>query len=85
MKKRIYLMMTLLAAVMTVSYAQTRITVAQGDNLITKVAEASSGDTIAIEPGFHVAQYANILVDKSLAFISTDKSVKPQVFRNNFV
>jgi len=72
------------AALASAGIAQNTITVVEGDDLITKVAEAADGDTIAIQPGFHVAHYDNVLVNKSLSFISTDKNVKPLVFIKQF-
>jgi hypothetical protein len=84
MKRKYYALMFILATLVVAGTAQTRITLEEGDDLITVIADANAGDTIAIEPGFHVASYSNVLVEKSIAIISTDKDVKPNVYIKQF-
>lgn len=80
MKKNIYLLLGFMLAFYAGGNAQTRITVNQGDNLVTAIAGAASGDTIAIGPGWHKASYSTPIIDKSLSFIAVDPKVKPRVF-----
>jgi hypothetical protein len=80
MKRVIYLILLIVLAVYAGVNAQTRITVNQGDNLITAIAGAASGDTIAIGPGYHKASYTTPIINKSLAFIAVNPKVKPRVY-----
>lgn len=84
MKKMYYTLLLILATTIVAVNAQTRITLEEGDDLITAIANANAGDTIAIVPGFHVASHSNVLVEKSIAIISADRDVKPHVYIKQF-
>jgi len=60
-------------------FAQNKVVVAPGDDLIAAIDSASAGDTIVLQAGVHVARYTNMIIDKSLAIVA-ETSVKPVVY-----
>jgi len=79
MKRKIYFLFVLTLMSLPVLFAQNRVVVAPGDNLIAAIDSASAGDTIVLQAGMHVARYTNMVIDKSLAIVA-ETSVKPLVY-----
>jgi hypothetical protein len=64
-------------------FAQTRVVVAPGENLIAAIDSAADGDTIVLQAGRHVARYTNMVIDKSIAIVA-ETNEKPLVYGGQF-
>lgn len=86
MKKTIYLLCVFffLASISLSSFAQTKVVINVGDDLITAIANATAGDTLYLKQGTHVARYENIDVDKSLVFIGEAGTELPKLYISQF-
>jgi hypothetical protein len=83
MKRKFYLLFVFSMLSLTGLFAQNKVVVAPGDDLIAAIAGASAGDTIVLQAGMHVARYTNMIIDKSIAIVA-ETSEKPLVYGGQF-
>lgn len=66
----------------TLGFATLRaqVVVNPGDDLIQKIANADTGATVIIQPGFYKAQYANVRINKDITITGVTGQPKPKVY-----